>query len=648
MRTLSIDIETKSSVDLRTCGVYAYSESPDFTILLFGYAFDDDSVTVIDLAQGEELPGHVLVALTDPEVLKTAFNASFERTCVGAYLGIRMDPAQWSCTAVMARELGLPASLEAVGEVIGLPEDQQKLKTGKALIRFFSIPCRPTKTNAMRTWNLPEHDPDRWELYKAYNANDVVAEREIRKRLLRFKIDKKEQTLWEADQDINDRGVGVDLVLAENAVKLDEMVKTKLLRDAQRLTGLDNPKSTAQLKSWIEETAGITVDSLNKKAIAGVRAEAASTEVDKMLDIRAGLAKTSTEKYKAMLRTACKDSRIRGLTQFYGASRTGRWAGRLVQMQNLPQNKIPDWDLDIARQMIKWGDFQSLEILYDDVPGTLSQLIRTAFVPKKGCRFIVSDFSAIEARVLAWLSSEKWRLEVFNTHGKIYEASAEQMFHLPKGSVKKGDPMRQKGKIAELALGYGGSVGAMKSMGALEMGLTEPELKPIVDSWRAANKMITKFWWDTDSAARKTINSRLPSKLPYDMGFSQEGPLLRLKLPNGRMLSYVKPKIVDDSITYEGTLQTSGAWGRIESYGPKLVENIVQAVARDCLAEAILRLEQNGFPVVFHVHDEVICEVPESRGSAKELSEMMGEPIPWAPGLPLRADAYECEYYRKD
>ena len=648
MKTLSIDIETFSSVDLRSCGVYRYAKSPDFEILLFGYAFDDDPVTVIDLAQGERLPLEVVEALYDRRVLKTAFNANFERTCIGCWLKNRTDPKQWSCTAVMARELGLPSSLEDVGAVLGLPEEQAKLKTGKALIRFFSVPCRPTKANGMRERNLPEHDLARWALYKEYNANDVVAEREIRRRLSIYPVYKKEQLLWEKDQDINDRGVGVDLQLAENAVRIDEVVKARLLKDAADLTGLQNPKSTSQLKAWIEDTAGITVESLNKKSIKGVRTAANHEDVDKMLDIRAGLSKTSTAKYEAMLRTAGADSRIRGLTQFYGASRTGRWAGRLVQMQNLPQNKMPDEELDIARQLVRAGDLDTLEICFDDIAGALSQLIRTAFVPRKGCRFIVSDFSAIEARVLAWLASEQWRLDVFNTHGKIYEASAEQMFHLPPGSVRKGDPMRQKGKIAELALGYGGSVGAMKSMGALEMGLTESELKPIVDSWRAANKMITKFWWDTDAAARETIETKAATKLPYGMGFYRQGPFMRLVLPNGRTLSYIKPQIVEDSITYEGNIQTTGAWGRIESYGPKLVENIVQAVARDCLAESIIRLEENGFPVVFHVHDEVICEVPEGRSSAKELSELMAEPIGWAPGLPLKADAYECEYYRKD
>lgn len=648
MRTLSIDIETYSPLDLRQHGVYAYAAHPEFEILLFGYAFDDDPVQVIDLAQGEKLPQELQNALCDPEILKTAFNASFERTCLSAFLGSVTPPEQWSCTAVWARELGLPATLESVGIVLGLPEDKQKLKTGKALIKYFSIPCKPTKTNGMRTRNLPQHDPERWQLYKEYNAGDVVAERAIRKKLAHYPILPSEQTLWEHDQRINDRGVGVDLVFAEQAIRMDEVIKARLLDSARELTGLDNPKSTAQLKGWIEDTAGITVESLNKKSIAGVRADADHEDVDRMLDIRAGLAKTSTEKYKAMQRTACEDHRIRGLTQFYGASRTGRWAGRLVQMQNLPQNKMPDRDLDIARQLVRAGDLTTMELLFDDISGTLSQLIRTAFIPRKGHRFIVADFSAIEARVIAWLSGEQWRMDVFNTHGKIYEASAEQMFHLPPGSVKKGDPMRQKGKIAELALGYGGSVGALKSMGALEMGLVEEELKPLVNSWRAANPAITKFWWDTDAAARRTIQTKAPTTLPFDMGFFKKGPLLKLRLPNGRELSYVKPAIVDDSITYEGNIQSSGAWGRIESYGPKLVENIVQAVARDCLAEAICRLENNGFPVVFHVHDEVICEVPEGVSSAKELSAIMSEPIAWADGLPLRADAYECEYYRKD
>lgn len=648
MRTLAIDIETYSSVSLLKSGVYAYAESPDFEILLFGYAWDDGPVKVIDLASGQDLPQEFQDALYDPEILKTAFNASFERTCLSAFLGSVTPPEQWSCTAVMARELGLPGSLEAVGTVLGLPEDKQKLKTGKALIRYFSIPCKPTKTNGQRERNLPRHDPERWALYVDYNRQDVEAERAIRKKLSRFSIADAEQPLWEVDQHINDRGVGVDVAFAEQAIGMDAIIKERLFEQAKKLTGLDNPKSTAQLKDWIEETSGVEVESLRKDKIDTLRDDAGNDEVSEMLDIRAGLAKTSTEKYNAMLRTACSDQRIRGLTMFYGASRTGRWAGRLVQMQNLPQNKMPDRDLDTARQLVAAGDLETLELLFDDVSGTLSQLIRTAFVPKPGHRFIVADFSAIEARVIAWLAGEQWRMDVFNSHGKIYEASAEQMFHLPPGSVKKGDPMRQKGKIAELALGYGGSVGALKSMGALNMGLTEPELKPLVNSWRAANRAITRFWWDTDDAAKKTILTQAPSSLPFGIRFRKQGPLLRLRLPSGRELSYVKPAVIDEQITYEGTMQASGAWGRIESYGPKLVENIVQAVARDCLAEAIMRLEQNGFPVVFHVHDEAICEVPEGVSSAKEVGALMSEPIEWAQGLPLRADAYECEYYRKD
>lgn len=647
MRTLAIDIETYSSVDLSKSGVYAYSESPDFEILLFGYAYDDEPVQVVDLTD-ELIPISVMRDLQSESVLKTAFNASFERTCLSRYFDMVLPPEQWSCTAVLARELGLPGSLAAVGEVIGLPEDKQKLKTGKALIRYFSLPCKATKANGGRTRNLPEHDPEKWAQYIEYNAQDVISERAIRNRLKRFVVAPSEKMLWRHDQRINDRGVGVDLSFAKNAVSFDAYAKAKLLKEAEVLTGLDNPKSTAQLKQWIKNVSGVEVDSLVKSNIPEVRKTVNNPEVDKMLDIRAQLAKTSTEKYNAMLRTACRDERIRGLTQFYGASRTGRWAGRLVQMQNLPQNKMPDKDLDIARQLVAGNDRDSFEMLFEDISGTLSQLIRTAFIPRPGYKFIVSDFSAIEARVIAWLANEAWRMDVFRTHGKIYEASAEQMFHLPAGSVKKGDPMRQKGKIAELALGYGGSVGALKSMGALAMGLEESELKPLVDRWRQANRAITKFWWDTDAAARKTIQTKAPSVLPHDIGFVKEGPLLRLRLPNHRQLSYVKPAIINDSITYEGTIQSSGGWGRIESYGPKLVENIVQATARDCLAEAIDRLENNGFPVVFHVHDEVICEVPESFGSAKEVSEIMAEPISWAPELPLKADAYECDYYKKD
>lgn len=646
--TLGIDIETFSSVSLRDCGVHKYAASPDFEVLLFGYTFNRCPVKTIDLTQ-EELPEDIKQMLTDPQILKTAFNAAFERTCLARFLQTELPVSQWSCTAVMARELGLPSSLEKVGEAVGLPEDKQKLKTGRALIRYFSVPCKPTNANGGRTRNLPKHDLERWALYKEYNSQDVVAEQEIRRRLESYFIHPDEWSLWQFDQAINDRGVLCDIELAQNAVELDRVVKARLYEKAQLLTGISNPKSTAQVKAWIENEAGIEVESLNKKNIAKVRADADSCSVNELLDIRAGLSKTSTEKYNAMLRTAGTDGRIRGLTLFCGASRTGRWAGRLVQMQNLPQNKMPDADLDIARQLVKQKDLESLDLCFEDVAGTLSQLIRTAFIPKAGCRFIVCDYHAIEAVVLAYLAGEEWRLEVFRTHGKIYEASAEQMFHLPAGSVKKGDPMRQKGKIAELALGYGGSVGALKSMGALDMGLTEEELKPLVDSWRAANPAITKFWWDVDAAVKRTIKTRATTKIRQGgISFYKEGPLMRLQLPSQRALSYVRPRLIEESITYEGTMQASGAWGRIESYGPKFVENIVQAYARDILAGAIKRLEEAGFPIVFHVHDEVICEVPVGKGSPEEIADIMTAPVDWAPGIPLTAAAYECDYYRKD
>lgn len=646
MQILSIDIETFSSVDLVKSGVYAYVESPDFQILLLAYAFDDNPVQVVDLAQGEELSQELYNALFDPNVIKTAFNATFERVCIQKHLSKKLAIQQWRCTAVHAKILGLPNSLEAVGSVVGLSAEEQKLKTGKALIRYFCVPCKATKSNCGRTRNLPEHDLERWELFKEYNKQDVEAERAIRKKIENFTIPQKELELYHLDQVINDRGVGVDLVLAENAIAIDEREKARLLKAAQELTGLDNPKSTVQLKSWIEKTAGIEVESLNKKNIETVKTDADNSVVTDMLDIRKGLAKTSTEKYAAMLRTVCKDGRIRGLTQFYGAGRTGRWAGRLVQLQNLPQNKMPDRALDIAREFVKLGDSQSLAILFDSIPDTLSQLIRTALVPAQGKEFLVADFSAIEARVLAWLAGEEWRLNVFNTHGKIYEASAEKMFHLPEGSVGKGDPMRQKGKIAELALGYGGSVGAMLAMGAIEMGLKEEELKPIVNSWRFANKAITQFWWDVDAAARTAIMTKRPAPLQYGMGFRAVGSLLKLRLPSGRELSYVKPKIVGDQIVYEGTL-ASGGWGLIETYGPKLVENITQAVARDCLAEAMVRLEQQGYPIVFHVHDEVICEVDAGKHKVEEIRKIMEMPIEWAKGLPLKAEGYSCNYYKK-
>lgn len=649
MKTLNIDIETYSSVDLTKCGVYRYAESPDFEILLFGYTFDDEPVRVIDLTDELILPEDIINALFDRKIQKCAFNAQFERTCLAAYLGYEMPPEQWSCTAVMARELGLPGSLEGVGAALGLSEDKKKLSIGKSLIRYFSKPCAPTKTNGGRTRNLPEHDPDKWDSYIEYNRQDVASERHIRKILSRFRINPKEQYLWCLDQKINDRGVKADIQLAENAVIIETAHKEALIREAQELMGLSNPNSVSQIKTFIEERTGLTVDSLDKKSLPGLKDAVDDKDVKRILDIRAGLSKTSVKKYEAVLRTVNADGRIRGLTQFYGASRTGRWAGRLVQMQNLPQNKLPEEELDAARTLAKRGDAEMLNMLYEDLPGTLSQLIRTAFVPKEGHKFVVADFSAIEARVLAWVAKEKWRLEVFNSHGKIYEASAEQMFHLPPGSVKKGDPMRQKGKIAELALGYGGSVGALTAMGALDMGLTEDELKPLVNKWRSANHRITTLWWAVGDAAQETVRTGAVTRLRYGIEFRKEGPLLRLRLPSGRELAYVRPALDDNGITYYGSIQGSGSWGKIESYGPKLVENLIQAIARDCLAEALLRLEAAGYPVVFHVHDEAIVEVPINGGpSAEDIANIMSEPIEWAPDLPLKADAYECTYYKKD
>lgn len=648
MKVLSIDIETYSATDLLKHGVYRYSEDPDFEIQLFGYSVDGGPVIVIDMYH-YKLPAEILDALTDPTVLKTAYNANFERTCIAAYFGIELPPEQWQDTMILAAELGLPRSLADVGKAIGLPEDKQKLKEGKALVQYFSKPCKPTKANGGRTRNMPWDAPEKWEQYIRYNGQDVVTEMEIRKRLLKYSVDQSEFGLWALDQWINDRGVLLDHQLAENAALIDTQIKEDLQAEAKEITGLDNPNSVVQVKAWIKDQTGLEIKSLEKKVMAEVMDQIKDyRDVVRFLELRKELGKTSTAKYKAMLACECEDHRIRGLTQFYGANRTGRWAGRYVQMQNLPQNKLPDDELDMARTLVKEGEVETFEMLFEPA-STLSQLIRTAFVPKPGYKFIVSDFSAIEARVLAWIADESWRINVFETHGKIYEASAEQMFHLPPGSVKKGDPMRQKGKIAELALGYGGSVGALIAMGALNMGLEENELKPLVNSWRRANPRITKFWWDTDRAVKLTLRTKAPQRMPHGMALRIEGPFLRLKLPSGRELSYVRPKLhPDDTITYEGIIQDSGGWGEINTYGPKIVENIVQATARDCLAESMRRLEARGIDIVFHVHDEVICEVPENLYEAEDIAEIMGEPISWAPGLPLNADAYECYYYKKD
>ena len=645
MSLLAIDIETFSDVDLPKCGVYAYSDSPRFEILLFAYAFDDEPTQVVDLACGEQLPDRVLAALEDESVTKTAFNAAFERTCISRYLGRQLSPASWQCTAVQSAMLALPLTLDGVGEVLSIK--RKKLKEGVSLLRYFSMPCKPTKANGGRTRNRPQDAPELWERFKAYCIRDVDAEREIRQKMHNYPIPDSEMELYRLDQEINDRGIMVDQRLAAQAVRCDAEFKARATTQAQQLTGLSNPNSLAQVKGWLAER-GIEVDSLDKKAIKGLLPQATG-EVRQMLELRLLLGKTSVKKYEAIQRSVCSDGRVHGLLQFYGANRTGRWAGRLVQVQNLPQNHIPD--LALARSLVKRGEFDQVEMLYDSTPGVLSELIRTAFVPKPGCRFIVADFAAIEARVLAWFSGEQWRLDTFQQGGDIYCASASKMFHVPVEKHGQNAHLRQKGKIAELALGYGGSVGALTSMGALDMGLAEEELQPLVDQWRGANPHIVKFWWDVDAAAMKAFRAKTEVRLG-SLCFACRSGMMFITLPSGRRLSYVKPRLMPnrfnrESLTYEGVGE-SKKWSRIETYGPKLTENIVQATSRDLLALAMLRLRNAGFEIVMHIHDEAVVEVPEGVSSVDEICRIMSEAPAWAAGLPLRADGYECEFYKKD
>ena len=644
-RILEIDIETYSDVDLIKCGVYAYVDSPAFEVLLFAYSFDGGETQVIDLAQGEELPGEVVDAIFDDAVVKTAFNANFERICLSKHFGSNFSPDAWHCSAVQAAMLALPRSLEEVGAVLGL--ERQKMKEGKDLIRYFCMPCKPTKSNGGRTRNLPCHAPEKWKIFKTYCIRDVDVEKGIRRNLQHFPIPESEMELYRLDQKINDRGVLVDRELVRQAVSCDLLYKDIVTKRAYELTRLENPNSVAQIKSWLGEN-GVEIESLSKKAVAGL-IEESDGEVQELLRLRLLMAKTSVKKYEAMERSVCSDGRVHGLLQFYGANRTGRWAGRLVQVQNLPQNHIPD--LELARSLVKQGRFEDVELLYDSTPNVLSELIRTAFIPKQGCRFVVADFSAIEARVLAWLSGETWRLEVFVSHGKIYEASASAMFHVPIEEVTKGSPLRQKGKISELALGYGGSVGALTSMGALDMGLAEEELAPLVSTWRSANPHITQFWWDVDAAAIKAVTEKKKTKAGR-IAFEYKSGILFVELPSGRKLSYVKPRLAlnkfgRNGLTYEGIAENK-KWNRIETYGPKLVENIVQGTARDLLAEAMLRVEEKGYPIVMHCHDEIIAEVPEGTGSVEEMCAVMAVQPEWADGLPLRADGYECAFYKKE
>ena len=643
-RVLEMDIESFSDVDLIKCGVYAYADSPAFEILLFAYSFDGGETQIIDLAQGEKLPAEVEDAIFDVSVTKTAYNANFERTCLSKYFGRYIPPESWHCSAVQAAMLALPRSLEDVGRVLGL--DEQKMKEGKELIRYFCIPCKPTKANGGRTRNLPCHAPEKWELFKTYCKRDVDVEKSIRRKLHNFPIPESEMELYRLDQRINDRGVLVDMGLVEQAIACERLHKEVVTKRAYELTGLENPNSVAQLKGWLGDK-GMEAESLSKKAVADMIAET-DGEVEELLRLRLLMAKTSVKKYEAMERSVCSDGRVHGMLMFCGANRTSRWSGKIVQIQNLPKNYIPD--LELARDLVKQGRFEDIELLYDSTPNVLSELIRTAFIPKPGCRFVVADFSAIEARVLAWLSGEQWRLDVFTSHGKIYEASASSMFHVPMEEITKGSPLRQKGKLAELGLGFGGAAGALISMGALDMGLTEEELPPLVAAWRKANPHITQFWWDVDAAAIKAVTEKQKTKVGKII-FEYKSGILFITLPSGRRLSYVKPRMAvnrfgRDSLTYEG-ISENKKWSRIETYGPKLVENIVQGTARDLLAEAMLRVEKKGYPIVMHCHDEIIAEVPEGTGSVDEMCEVMAVQPEWAEGLPLRADGYQCNFYQK-
>jgi DNA polymerase len=648
-KTLAIDIETYSSVNLTESGVYKYVDAPDFDILLFAYAYDDWPVEVKAIADYREyLPEDIMSALTDASILKTAYNAQFERVCISKYIGIDLPVEQWECTMVKASMLGMPIGLSKVADVLNL--EQQKMQEGKALIRYFSMPCKPTKNNGGRTRNLPEHDLDKWETFIHYCKQDVEVERAIRNKINWFEVPDSEKQLYCLDQKINDTGIKINTTLVNNAINMNNTYVNKLKNELIEITSLDNPNSVAQLKKWILDTVGVEVKSLSKDTIPGLLAETDSKEVRRVLEIRQRLAKTSVKKYEAMDRALCNDGKVRGLLQFYGANRTGRWAGRLVQVQNLPKNKIPD--LGTARNIVLANDLELLELIYGNVPNILSQLVRTAFIATDD-RFIVADFSAIEARVIAWLANEKWRQEVFATHGKIYEASASQMFHVPIEEITKGSPLRQKGKVAELALGYQGGPGALVTMGALDMGVAEVELQGIVDAWRRANPNIVRLWRTVQNAAIKAVYEKVPVRIQQGVSFCYSKGFLFVALPSGRVLAYMRATVEEGrygkSLFYWGMNQTSNKWEKTPTYGGKLVENIVQAIARDCLAVTMLRLDKAGYSTVMHVHDEVILDIPD--GSSLDMDkalEIMAEPIDWAPGLLLRGDGYETEYYLKD
>ena len=664
MKQLSIDIETYSSIDITKSGMYQYVQSSDFSILLFAYSVDGGAVEVVDFTAGESLPSEILSALTDPTVQKHAYNAAFEWYCLSKYLGLKAPEAwlpQWYCTMVHGLYCGYTAGLAATGAAVGLPPNEQKLKIGKSLINIFCKPCKPTQRNGGRTRTLPKHEPEKWELFKDYCRQDVVTEMAIGRQLESFPLPESIHKEWVLDMKINTRGVSVDRDLIEGALHCAGVMEHRLTEEAIALTELDNPNSTAQLKDWLTKETGKEVDNLRKENVTEMlKQEIPQEKVKRMLEIRQELSKTSVKKYDAMERGICEDGRIRGLIQFYGANRTGRWAGRFVQVHNLPRNYLET--LDIARNLVKSKNVDGINLLYGNVSDTLSQLIRTAFVPSKGHRFVIADFSAIEARVIAWLADERWRQEVFATHGKIYEASASNMFGVPIERIKKGNPeyaLRAKGKVAELALGYQGSAGALINMGALKTGLTEEELPDIVDRWRASNPRIKDLWTKLEQAALIAVRDCTVAGGPHGILFRREWDLntaqdfLTITLPSGRKLFYCKPYIGENrwgrpSVCYYGVDQNTKKWKSIETYGGKLTENIVQAIARDCLMVTLQRLEQAGLPVVMHVHDEAIIDCPEDRVDLKAACDLMGQPIDWAPGLLLRADGFVSDYYKKD
>ena len=649
MKKLSCDIETFSDVDLIRCGVYKYADSPNFEMLLFAYAVDDGDVHIIDIAGGEELPEKIIQAIKSDTVVKTAYNAQFERVCLSRYLklpdGEYLNPQSWYCTAVQAAELALPLSLADVGSVLGL--ERQKMTEGKELIKYFCVPCKPTKSNGNRTRNRPCHDINKWETFKKYCMRDVDVERQIADKLKMYPISDEEHRLYVLDQIINDRGVLVDSELAEQAVKLNSIQTAVAVEQAYMITGLENPNSVTQLKQWLKEK-GVEIESLSKKSVKSL-ADETDGDVSEMLKLRLLMAKTSVKKYEAVIRSVCSDNRVHGMMRFCGANRTGRWSGNILQPQNLPQNHLPD--LTLARDIVKDGDFEMLDMMFGNVPNVLSELIRTILIPKPNHRFIVADFSAIEARVLAWIAGEQWRIDTFKNGGDIYCASASKMFKVPVEKHGVNGELRQKGKISELACGYGGSVGALKNMGAVEMGVQENELQGLINDWRNANPHIVRFWYEVGNAAMKAIKEKTTVPLGK-LVFAYERGILFIRLPSGRRLSYIKPRIGTnrfggDSITYMG-INSAKKWDRLETFGGKLTENIVQGTARDLLANALINAANAGYDTVFHVHDEIICEVPNGYGSVDELCKLMCIKPEWADGLPLNADGFECEYYKKE